>query len=109
MNVFRTDCFQGTEEIRSEQERLAAHSVKALRNMLEYCQARVQQLEAQNRFLAGRSRQQYDLHDLCLLWYRLERTQRNHYRFAERCILIQLELARREQTLERSFTIEEAL
>jgi hypothetical protein len=108
MNVFRTEYLIGAEEVQGEQECLEAHSIKALRNMLEYCQARVVQLEAHHHFLADRSRQHYDLHDLCILWHRLERVQRNHFRFTERCVLIQLELARREQILEKPFTVEEA-
>jgi|GEM_PF-1856704 len=95
MQLFPCQPVQWAQEIRQEQDQLEAYSSVALRNMLAYCQARVVQLTEQYDFLDFLSRQEGDLYSLCRIWERLERTGRNSSRFREKCVVIQLELARR--------------
>ncbi|KPL18537.1 MAG: hypothetical protein AMJ92_07595 [candidate division Zixibacteria bacterium SM23_81] len=84
------------EEVQEEQHQWEARSYQALRNMLGYCQARVIQLADQRRYLDFQSRQQHDLFGLLETWQRLERVQHNFRRFSEKCLLIKVEIARRE-------------
>ena len=95
MSVFPGQIHPRVQEVRREQDQLQAFSVVALKNMLAYCQARVVQLNEQYDFLDFLSRQEGDLYSLCRIWQRMERTGGNYHRFRERCMIIQLELARR--------------
>lgn len=88
--------FQTVQEIRQQDRQLRSFSHQALQNMLGYCRARVDQLADHRRHLDFMVRQEYDLHVLLSTWERLGRTIRNYQRFAEKCLLIELELARRE-------------
>jgi hypothetical protein len=101
MNVFRSDWFRVAEEVQGQHQELQSHSQKALRNMMGYCYARVVQLCSQRRFLDFQARQQLDLHELLETCRRLERAERNYLRFAEKYLLIKLELARREHYREK--------
>lgn len=87
--------FPIVQEVKGEHDQLEIRSYRALRNMLGYYQARVVQLRAQRQHLDFQSRQQHDLHDLMETWQRLERVHHNFHRFSEKCLLIELELARR--------------
>jgi hypothetical protein len=93
--------FPVVEEVKGEHDSLETRSYRALRNMLGYCQARVIQLGAQRRHLDFQSRQQHDLYELLETWQRLERVQHNFRRFSEQCLLIKLEMARRENSSPR--------
>ena len=95
MPLFPCPASRWAQEVRQEQNRLQTRSLVALNNMLAYCQARVAQLNDQYDFLDFLSRQEGDLYTLCRLWQRMERTGHNYHRFRERCVIIQLELARR--------------
>jgi len=66
--------------------------------MLGYCRARVEQLSDHRQYLDFMARQEYDLHTILLTWERLDRAICNYHRFAEKCLIIELELARREET-----------
>jgi hypothetical protein len=88
------------EEVQHEIQRFDTKSVRALKNMLAYCQARISQLNDQYHFLEYLSRQEGDLYTLCRIWHRMERTGSNYNRFREKSILIQLELAKRQQMME---------
>jgi hypothetical protein len=94
--MFISKWVQIVEEAKEEQHQLEAHSYQALRNMLGYCQARVIQLADQRQYLDFQSRQQHDLFGLLETWRRLERVQSNYRRFSEKCLLIKVEIARRE-------------
>lgn len=96
MHPFPCQPLRRAQEVRQEQDQLEAYSAAALKNMLAYCQARVVQLSDQYDYLDFLSRQEGDLYTLCRVWQRMERTGKNYHRFREHCIIIQLELARRQ-------------
>jgi len=100
MNLFPPPKLSWAQEVQQEQDQLEEHSVISLKNMLAYCQARVVQLNDQYALLDFLSRQEGDLYALCQIWRRMERAGGNYHRFRERCVLIQLELARRRQMSE---------
>ena len=54
------------------------------------------QLADQQQYLGFKARQQYDMYHLLEIWQRLKRTKRNFHRFSEKCLLIKLEMAKRE-------------
>ena len=94
--MFRSNWFPVVEEVKGKHHQLETRSYQALRNMLGYCQARVVQLTAQHHHLDFQSRQQHDLYQLLETWRRLQRVQHNFRCFSEKCLLIKLEMARRE-------------
>ena len=96
MELFPRQISPWAQEVRREQDQLESYSAVALKNMLDYCQARVVQLNDHYDHLDFLSRQEGDLYALCRIWQRMERTGRNYHRFREKCVIIQLELARRQ-------------
>ncbi len=95
--MFRANVYPVFAEVKGEHEQLQTRSHAALRNMLEYCQARVVQLTDQYCYLDFQSRGQYDLFQLLETARRLQRVRRNARCFSEKCVLIKVELARRER------------
>ncbi|MCK4272231.1 hypothetical protein KAX22_06250 [bacterium] len=94
--MLRSGLFPVVEEVKGKHYQLETRTYRALRNMLGYCQARVVQLTDQQQHLGFQARQQYDMYRLMEIWQRLKRTKRNFRRFSEKCLLIKLEMARRE-------------
>lgn len=93
--MFWSNWFPVVEEIHGEHQQLQTRSYQALRNMLEYCRARVVQLMDQHQYLDFQARQQYDLYSLLETWRRLERVWHNTRLFSDKCLLIELEMVRR--------------
>ena len=89
--------FQTAQEIRQEHRQLRSFSYRALQNMLGYCRARVDQLSDHRKHLDFMARQEHDLHELLITCDRMGRANSNYQRFAEKCLLIELELTRREE------------
>jgi hypothetical protein len=93
--MFRASLFPIVKQVKGEHEQLEMRSSQALRNMLAYCRARVLQLTDQHYLLNFQSRQQYDLLELLETCRRLQRVQQNVRSFSEKCLLIEVEMARR--------------
>ncbi len=84
-----------------EELRLAPHSElekksgKALRNMHEYCQFRISQLNEHRRNLNFLAEGEFELTDLFYLAERLERVETNYHKYSRQKARIESELMRR--------------